>query len=144
MGNQDFWNEARWAWDDREIADEDVVRLSKMPCLGCARAYPGVMAPLFIHPCVCGEWHRVCAVCVIQGKLVVGNPKHTSTLGRFGHLQTCPYPLRVANELMGGGEDDTRPVKRTRAQKNLDFAKNYGTGPEIKVPTLRMRTTRLH
>jgi hypothetical protein len=143
VGNQDFWDRARQTWADREIADEEVVRLSKLPCLGCARAYPSVLAPLFIHPCVCGEWHRVCAVCVIQGKLVVGNPSHTSTLGRFGLLAKCPYPLRVAREVMGDAEVvEHHPTPRIAPTlKQWDAVTQ---GEPIEVSDLKVRVTRLH
>lgn len=140
---RDFWDEARWAWDGREIAEAEVVRLSRLPCLGCARAYPGVRAPLFVHPCCCGEWHRVCAVCVIQGRLVVGNPKHTSALGRFGPLAKCPYPLRVANELMGEAEGCDHPTPRV-APTPKQWADLAG-GKEITyAPGLAVRATKLH
>lgn len=121
-------------WGDREIADDEVVRLSRLPCLGCARAYPGVRAPLFIHPCVCGEWHRVCAVCVIQEKLIAGGPKPGSNTGRFGLLERCPYPLRVANELMGDVEDDARRTPRRKPTLRRDFVEEMKALEPVKAP----------
>lgn len=143
MSSQDFWAEARWAWGDREIADEEVVRLSKLPCLGCAHPYSSVRAPLFVHPCVCGEWHRVCAVCVIQEKLIAGGPKPGSSVGRFGLLERCPYPLRVANELMGDVEEDARRTPRVAPTPKqwADLTK----GEKITyAPCLKVRVTKLH
>ena len=143
MGNQKFWDQARLAWGDREIADADVVRLSKLPCLGCAHAYAAVQAPLFVHPCVCGEWHRVCAVCVIREKLIVGGPTPGSTMGRFGLLEKCPYPIRVAREVMG----EVEVVKHhptPRVAPTLKQWEELTKGEPMAVPDLEVRVTRLH